>query len=89
MSFVEARDYALWVDHIHGNRALQDRIRAMEPGELIELEVDGFRGRWEKLPPGGPHAGLQKIKASGEAQRRWHALRDERRGGIASIRMCD
>jgi len=85
MSFVEVRDYALWVDHIHGNEPLQERITAMEPGARIELEVDGFRSMWEKLPVRGQRHG---IKAAGEAHRIWHSLRDERRGGIASVKIC-
>jgi len=89
MSFVEVRNYALWVGDIHGNKALQQRIVAMEPGEQIELEVEGFRGLWEKLPPVGDDDARHGIKAAGEAQRRWHALRDERRGGLASLRPCD
>ena len=88
MSFVEVRDYALWIEHIHGNLALQAKIRDMQPGELIELEVDGFRSMWEKLPGRGPGDQSHGIKASSEAHRLWHALRDERRGGIVSIRMC-
>ena len=84
MSFVEVTDYALWIEHIHGNQPLQDRIRDMQAGELIELEVAGFRSVWEKLPGDQRHG----IKASGEAHRLWHEMRDERRGGIASIRIC-
>ena len=44
MSFVEVRDHALWVEHIHGNRALHDRVRGMKEGEPIELKVNGVRG---------------------------------------------
>lgn len=88
MSFVQVRDHALWAADIHGNEPLRERIRALAPGEWIELEVEGYRSRWEKLALGGTNQSGHGLKASGEAQRRWHALRDERRGGIASIRAC-
>jgi hypothetical protein len=89
MSFVQVRDYALWVGDIYGNAALQDRIRALDTGETIELEVEGFRSLWEKLPTHGNDPDRHGIKASGEARRQWHALRDERFAGIVSIRACD
>lgn len=89
MSFVQVRDHALWVADIYGNETLRERIRALEPGATIELEVEGYRSRWEKLPtrPGG--ADRHGVKASGEARRLWHALRDQRFAGIVSIRACD
>ncbi len=89
MSFVQVRDHALWVADIHGNEPLRERIRGLAPGERIELEVEGYRSWWEKLPLAGGNAARHGLKSSGEAQARWHALRDERRGGIASIRTCE
>lgn len=89
MSFVRVRDHALWVRDIYGNKPLQERIVAMEPGERIELEVEGFRGQWEKLPVRGGDADHHGVKASGEAQRLWLAQRDVRWAGIVSIRACD
>jgi len=89
MSFVQVRDYALWVSDIHGNATLQDRIRALDTGETIELEVEGFRSLWEKLPTRGPLQDQHGVKAAGEARRLWHALRDERFAGIVSIRADD
>ncbi|MGI9343133.1 MAG: hypothetical protein ACR2QV_09790 [Gammaproteobacteria bacterium] len=89
MSFVQVRDYALWVGDIYGNAALQDRIRALDTGETIELEVEGCRSVWEKLPTRGPQQDQHGVKAAGEARRQWHALRDERFAGIVSIHACD
>lgn len=82
MSFVEVRDHALWVEDIHGNEALQDTICAMKPGEQIELKVNGVRGMWERISAPG-------IKALGEARSKWHELRAERHGGIATVETCD
>lgn len=89
MSFVEARDYALWVEHIHGNQALQKRILEMQAGDLIDLKVDGLRGTWQKLgdrTDGIPTPGLKPL---GAAAPKWHEARDERRGGIVNIEPCD
>ncbi len=89
MSFVEVRDHALWVKHIHGNKSLQDRIRAMQEGELIELKVNGVRGMWERMKDSGDGGAMPGIKASGEARSKWHELRSERQGGIATVETCD
>ena len=89
MSFVEARDHALWVKHIHGNSSLQKRIRAMRAGELIELKVNGVRGMWEKMTDSGDAHATPGLKALGEARSKWHELRSERRGGIATVETCD
>jgi hypothetical protein len=89
MSFVQVRDHALWVDDIHGGHALQARIRAMKEGELIELKVEGVRGSWRRLRDGAGGRNSPGIKAVGYAQSKWHELRDQRRGGIATVELCD
>ncbi len=89
MSFVEVRDHALWVKDIHGNKSLQERIRAMKEGELIELKVNGVRGMWERMKDSGDAHAMPAITALGEARSKWHALRSERRGGIATVETCD
>jgi hypothetical protein len=86
MSFVRVRDHALRASDIYGNAALADRIVALEPGECIELVVNGFRGQWTKLPAG---AGGHRVRAAGEAQRLWLAQRDTRWAGIVPIRAVD
>ena len=88
MSFAEVRDYALWRDNLYGNEPLQEKITAMENGDQLELEVDGVRGTWHRITgrkDGQTRAGL---KPSGEAQRHWLAMRDEKYAGIASVRDC-
>ena len=88
MSFVEARDHALWVDHIHGNPALQARILALREGEPIDLEVEGVRSLWHKIIVPGRDGPRHALKASGEAQRHWHSLRNYRHGQLATIKDC-
>lgn len=89
MSFVEVRDHAMWVEHIHGNKSLQERILGMEEGDTIELRVEGVHGIWRKMNnrvDGTPTPG---IEATGAARSSWHELRNERRGGIVTVEVCD
>lgn len=89
MSFVEVLDHALWVEHIHGNKPLQERIRTMQEGELIELKVNGARGLWARINGGSSTAAAPGLKAKGEARSMWHELRSERHGGITTVEICD
>lgn len=85
MSVIEIRDYALWPKHIHGNDELKEKIIAMKEGELIELEVEGFRGMWKKMDDGKDGRPTPGIKALGKAKDHWHALQDQR-GELVSIK---
>lgn len=89
MSFVEILDHALWVEHIHGNQALQERIRALQVGELIELKVNGVRGMWQRISKCQNAQEIPGIEALGEARSKWHELRSERQGGITTVEVCD
>lgn len=86
MGQVEVRDFQIWANHIHGDENLKSRVLAMKAGELIELEVDGFRGVWKKMEnnkdSGEPTEG---IKPFGKARGRWHQLCGERREDLVSI----
>ena len=85
MSLVEIRDYALWPKHIYGNDALKNELVDMKAGELIELEVDGFRGMWSKMSDGKDGRPTPGMKAIGEARTHWHSLQDKR-GKLVSIK---
>jgi len=88
MSFVQVRDHALWVDDIHGGTDLQQRIRDMREGETIDLVVEGVAGTWRRLRDGAGGRSAPGIQAEGEAQSKWHELRNERRGGLATVEIC-
>lgn len=88
MSFVEARNYALWVEHIHGNADLQKKIESMDPGELIEIEVEGVRSQWEKIVVPAVEGQRHGLRAAGEAQQHWHSLRNYRHGQLATLKDC-
>ena len=89
MSFVQVRDHAIWIDDIHGNEPLRERIREMQEGDLIELKVEGVTGTWRRLKDGASGKSSPGIKATGDAESKWHELRNERRGGLATVEVCD
>ena len=84
MGIVDVRDHALWAKHIHGNDPLKTEIAELRAGCLIDLEVDGFRGTWEKMADGADGRPTPGIKPLGPARKRWHELQD-RRGGHVTI----
>ena len=85
MSLVEIRDHALWIKHIHQNEALRQELLQLAAGELIELQVDGFRGMWKKMDDGRDGRPTPGIKAIGKAREHWHGLQD-RRGALVPIK---
>ena len=85
MSVVEARDYALWPKHIHGNPGLRDELLALEAGALINLEVDGVVGTWVKMDDGKNGAPTPGLKALGVAREHWHGLFKANRGAVVKI----
>ena len=84
MSLVEVRDHVLWAEHIHGNDPLKTEITELSAGCLIELEIDGFLGTWEKMADGKDGRPTFGIKPRGTAQTRWHELQ-ARRGACVTI----
>lgn len=85
MSYVEIRDHALWLKHIHGNDELKTTLEKLDAGELVELEIDDFRGMWKKMDDGKDGRHTQGIKALGKGRDHWHGLQS-RRGDLVSIK---
>lgn len=86
MSLVEVRDYQIWAKHIHGNERLKERVLALKAGDLIELEVDGFRGVWKKMDDNRTTGeATPGIRPFGKARDAWHDLCRMRRGDLVSI----
>lgn len=85
MPYVEIRDDAMWAKQIEGGKALKDRISALVPGEIIELEVDGIVGRWEKMREGRDGRPTSGIKPIGPMREIWKRFQ-LRRGEIVEIR---
>jgi len=85
MAYVEIRDDTMWAKHIEGGKVLKDRILALAPGEVIELEVDGIVGSWEKTRVGKDGRPQQSIKPLGNMKKVWKRFQS-RRGEIVEIR---
>ena len=68
MGLVEIRDHALWIKHIHQDSALTKKLAGLEAGDLVELEIDGFRGMWKKMDDGKDGRPTPGIKPLGKAR---------------------
>ena len=85
MAYVEICDDAMWATRIEGGKALKDRILSLAPGEVIELEVDGIVGRWERMRNGTDGRPTKGIKPIGPMKEVWKRLQS-RRGEVVEIR---
>ena len=85
MAVVEIRDDTIWANHIEGGKALKDRITSLVAGEVIDLEVDGIVGSWEKTRVGKDGRPQQSIKPIGDMKAIWKRFQS-RRGEHVEIR---
>jgi hypothetical protein len=85
MAHIEIRDNNLWAKHIEGGASLRDRILSLKPGEVIELEVAGVIGAWEKTRIGRDGRAQEAIKPIGNMKKVWDRFQ-MRRGEIVEIR---
>lgn len=85
MGYVTIRDDTLWASHIEGAGALRERVLALAPGEVIELEIDGIVGPWEKTRIGRDGRSQQSIKPIGNMKKVWKRFQ-ARRGEVVPIR---
>jgi len=77
MATVNTKDDAIWVKHIEGSPELQNRVRTLSQNELIELEVGGVIGQWQKMKDGSdgrPTLGLKPVSGMKQV---WSAWRKE------------
>ena len=91
MAYVAIRDDTIWANHIEGGKALKDRIISLAPGEVIELEVDGIVGTWEKTRLGKDGRPQQSIKPIGNMKKIWKIFQSRRREVVAirEVRTAD
>lgn len=85
MGYVTIRDDTLWANHIDGDAALKECIQSLKPGEVIELEVDGIVGSWEKTRVGRDGRAQQSIKPIGNMKLVWKRFQ-ARRKEVVEIR---
>jgi hypothetical protein len=91
MASVEIRDDTIWVNHIEGGKIRKDRIISLAPGEVIELEVDGIVGSWEKTRIGKDGRPQQSIKPIGNMKTVWKRFQTRRheRVAVREVRTAD
>ena len=82
---VEIRDFVVWAKHIHGNPEIRKAVESLDPGELIELRVNSFRGMWGKMENGKDGRPTPGIKPIGKAREQWHSLYADNHGDLVSI----
>jgi hypothetical protein len=85
MAYVKICDNLIWGTQIEGGRALKQRILSLNPGDVIELEVDRVVGSWEKTRVGRDGRAQQSIKPIGNMKEVWQRFQ-VRRGEVVEIR---
>lgn len=85
MAKVKVVDDAIWIRHIEGDQRLEQRIANLPAGQVIDLEIDGVVGRWQKMRngrDGRPTFGIRPIEAMRDV---WADLRRQP-GRVVDIR---
>lgn len=85
MAYVTIRDDAVWASHIQGDPRLKERIHSLSAGEVIELEVDGIIGQWEKMRSGRDGRPTPGIRPIGPMLQTWKQFQ-KRRGETVPVR---
>ncbi len=85
MGYIKINDDLLWAKQIEGDNALRDRILNLPPGAVIDLEVDGIVGHWEKARMGRDGRPTDAVKPVGPMREIWKSLQ-VRRGTIVAVR---
>ncbi len=83
VAFTTINDDAIWAKNIQGDAALSDRIRTLAPGQIIDLEVDGVVGRWERMRTGKDGRPTYGIKPIAEMREVWARLRRQGQRTVA------
>lgn len=86
MAKVRIRDDAIWAKHIEGDRRLEERIRAMQAGDILDLEVAGIVGRWQRMRDGKDGRATYGIKPIAEMRDVWARFRKESTGLVIDVR---
>lgn len=85
----EVRDYVIWFKHLHGSQAVADRVSKLQPGQTIQLAVDGVRGSWRRMDQGRDGRPTPGIRPLGAAQEFWRQMYRSRRGAVVSVEIID
>ena len=83
------RDSVLWVKHIRHDDPLRIRLAELSEGTRVELDIDGFRGTWEKMRDGRDGRPTPGLKPQGTARAHWRGLYEKKRGTEVTIVIGD
>jgi hypothetical protein len=75
MATTKINDDAIWVKNIDGDSHLRERLIGLRPGQVIDLEVDGVVGKWERMRTGKDGRPTLGIKPIAEMRSVWARLR--------------
>ena len=85
MGTVAIKDDSIWLKHIEGDAKLVSRLQRLSEDDVIDLEVNGIVGRWQRMRTGRdgrPTLGIRPIDTMRQV---WSAMQAER-GKIVDIR---
>ena len=85
MAKVKITDNSIWLKHIEGDHPLRQRLEALRAGQVVDLEIDGVVGRWERMKDGRdgrPTPGIKPIDAMRDV---WSRLQKDR-GRVVELR---
>jgi hypothetical protein len=86
MATVRINDNAIWARSIEDGPDLRARIAGLRPGDVLDLEVAGVVGRWERMRDGRDGRPTLGVKPIAEMRERWKRVLDQRRGEFAPVR---
>lgn len=89
MARIEVRDSVMWLKHLRGNESLRSRLVDLGEGSRVELEVDSFRGTWEKMRDGRDGRPTPGLKPQGPARAHWQGLYERKRGSEVTVSLVD
>jgi hypothetical protein len=85
MAKVTIKDDAIWLKHIDGDPRLKQRLQDLAADSIIDLEIDGIVGRWQRMKvgkDGRPTPGIKPIEAMRDV---WARMRQQP-GRVVDIR---
>lgn len=80
------RDNAVWFKHIEGDPHFVRYLESLESEAVLELEVDGVVGTWQRMRDGRDGRRTKGIRPVSTMKRIWDRWYETRRGEIVPIR---
>lgn len=85
MGKVTIADNSIWLKHIEQDKPLRDKLKALQPGEAIDLEVAGVVGRWARVKDGKDGRPTEAIQPIESMKQVWTQMQKDR-GRVVEVR---